>query len=120
MIEDLIKNNRSCRRFLQTEEVPVDTLRWLVNLARVSASAANLQPLKYILSNEPHRNEIIFSCLAWAAYLKDWPGPRKESGRQPTSLWWAIITSVRASAPTWGSRPRASFWGPGSEAWPGA
>ena len=61
MIEDLIKSNRSCRRFLQKEAVPVDTLRWLVNLARLSASAANLQPLKYILSNEPHKNEIIFS-----------------------------------------------------------
>ena len=75
MIEDLIKSNRSCRRFLQKEAVPVDSLKWLVNLARLSASAANLQPLKYILSNEPQKNEMIFSCLAWAAYLKDWPGP---------------------------------------------
>jgi nitroreductase len=83
MIEDLIKSNRSCRRFLQKEAVPVDTLRWLVNLARLSASSANLQPLKYILSNEPHKNEIIFSCLAWAAYLKDWPGPPE--GERPAA-----------------------------------
>jgi nitroreductase len=83
MIEDLIKSNRSCRRFLQQEAVPVDTLRWLVNLARVSASAANLQPLKYILSNEPQKNESIFSCLKWAAYLKDWPGPPK--GERPSA-----------------------------------
>ena len=47
MIQDLITKNRSCRRFLQKEPVPVDTLRWLVNLARLSASSANLQPLKY-------------------------------------------------------------------------
>jgi nitroreductase len=83
MIEDLIKSNRSCRRFLQKEEVPVDTLRWLVNLARLSASSANLQPLKYILSNEPHKNEMIFSCLAWAGYLKDWPGPPE--GERPSA-----------------------------------
>ena len=83
MIEDLIKSNRSCRRFIQKEEVPVDTLRWLVNLARLSASSANLQPLKYILSNEPHRNEMIFSCLAWAAYLKNWPGPPE--GERPSA-----------------------------------
>jgi len=83
MIEDLIKKNRSCRRFLQKEAVPVDTLRWLVNLARVSASAGNLQPLKYILSNEPHKNELIFSCLAWAAYLKDWSGPPE--GERPSA-----------------------------------
>jgi nitroreductase len=83
MIEDLIKSNRSCRRFLQNEAVPVETLRWLVNLARLSASAANLQPLKYILSNEPQKNEIIFSCLAWAAYLKNWPGPSE--GERPSA-----------------------------------
>ena len=83
MIEDLIKKNRSCRRFLQKEAVPVETMRWLVNLARVSASAANLQPLKYILSNEPHKNELIFSCLTWAAYLKDWPGPPE--GERPSA-----------------------------------
>jgi nitroreductase len=45
MLEDLIKKNRSCRRFLQKEPVPVDTLRRLVNLARLSASSGNLQPL---------------------------------------------------------------------------
>jgi nitroreductase len=83
MIEDLIKSNRSCRRFLQKETVPVDTLRWLVNLARMSASAANLQPLKYILSNEPHKNVMIFPCLKWAAYLKDWPGPAE--GERPSA-----------------------------------
>lgn len=83
MIEDLIKSNRSCRRFFQNEAIPVDTLRRLVNLARLSASAGNLQPLKYILSNAPHKNEIIFSCLAWAAYLKDWPGPSE--GERPSA-----------------------------------
>lgn len=75
MIEKLITENRSCRRFFQQEQVSVDTLKGLVNLARLSASAANLQPLKYILSNDFHKNEMIFSCLAWAGYLKDWPGP---------------------------------------------
>ena len=83
MIEDLIKSNRSCRRFLPKATVPVDTLRWLVNLARMSASAANLQPLKYILAHEPHKNEKIFSCLKWAAYLKDWPGPPE--GERPSA-----------------------------------
>ena len=54
-----------------------------MNLARLSASTANLQPLKYILSNIPHKNEMIFSCLAWAAYLKDWPGPPE--GERPSA-----------------------------------
>ncbi len=44
-------------------------------MARLSASGANIQPLKYILSSEPEKNELIFRNLAWAAYLKNWPGP---------------------------------------------
>ncbi|MEW6261105.1 MAG: nitroreductase family protein [Thermodesulfobacteriota bacterium] len=75
MIEELIIKNRSCRRFYQSKTIGKDTLIDLINLARLSASAANLQPLKYIVSNDPERNAQIFSCLAWAAYLKDWDGP---------------------------------------------
>jgi nitroreductase len=96
MIENLIIKNRSCRRFFQKELVPVDTLRKLVNLARLSASAANLQPLKYILSNDPGKNEMIFSCLAWAGYLKDWPGP-PEGERPPAYL---IVVGDTAIAKT--------------------
>jgi nitroreductase len=83
MLEDLITRNRSCRRFFQQEVIPLDTLQWLVNLARLSASAANLQPLKYILSNDPQENEMIFSCLAWAGYLKAWVGPPE--GERPSA-----------------------------------
>lgn len=83
MIEELIKQNRSFRRFYQDEPVSLDTLKWLVNLARLSASAANLQPLKYFPANDPAKNAAIFSCLAWAGYLKDWPGPRE--GERPAA-----------------------------------
>jgi nitroreductase len=83
MIEELIRGNRSFRRFYQDEAISLDTLRELVNLARLSASAANLQPLKYILAQEAAKNAAIFSCLAWAGYLKDWPGP--EEGERPAA-----------------------------------
>jgi len=73
MIEELITGNRSYRRFYENESISLETLKWLVNLARLSASGANLQPLKYILSNDPAKNADIFSCLAWAGYLQDWP-----------------------------------------------
>jgi len=75
MIRDLILSNRSCRRFEESFAVERETLEELVDLARLSASAANLQPLKYILSCEPPKNARIFPHLAWATYLKDWPGP---------------------------------------------
>jgi nitroreductase len=96
MIEDLIKRNRSCRRFFQEEAIPLETLKWLVNLARLSASAANLQPLKYILSNDPKKNGMIFSCLAWAGYLKQWVGPPE--GERPSA--YIIVVGDRDIAKT--------------------
>jgi nitroreductase len=58
-------------------------LEGLVELARLSPSAANRQPLKYILSCDRETNDLIFPCLAWAGYLKDWSGP--QAGEQPTA-----------------------------------
>jgi len=83
MIADLIKANRSCRRFAEDHPVDLHTLEELVDLARLSASGANLQPLKYILSCEPALNVLIFKCLGWAAYLKDWAGP--QPGERPAA-----------------------------------
>ncbi len=81
MIAELVKGNRSYRRFYEETPVSRETLTGLVNLARMSASAANLQPLKYLLSCEPEQNAAVFSCLAWAGYLKNWPGPAE--GERP-------------------------------------
>ena len=83
MISDLIKANRSCRRFYENQTVELEILKELVDLARLCASAANFQPLKYILACRPETNAEIFSCLAWAGYLKDWPGP--EPGERPAA-----------------------------------
>ena len=82
-ITDLVRDNRSCRRFHQNHKVALETLKELVNLSRISASGANLQPLKYILSCDSKTNADIFSALAWAGYLKDWPGPAE--GERPTA-----------------------------------
>lgn len=91
MIRELIEKTRSCRRFYQDQAVSLQTLKQLVDLARLSASAANLQPLRYILSNEPDKNERIFSCTAWAGYLQNWSGP--EEGERPPA--YIIILADR-------------------------
>ncbi|MCK5542867.1 MAG: nitroreductase family protein [Desulfobacterales bacterium] len=72
---ELVKNNRSCRRFDYSVKVDQKMLAELVDLARMSASAGNMQPLKYVLSADEQKNKEIFSCLKWAAYLTDWKGP---------------------------------------------
>lgn len=94
MLEDLIRKNRSCRRFIQNRSVSLNDLNELVNLGRLSASGANLQPLKYILSTRPEKNTEIFSCLAWAAYLKDWPGP--VDGERPSAYIIVLVDSAIA------------------------
>ena len=83
MIRDLIIQNRTCRRFHQEVAIELETLRGLVDLARLSASGANRQPLKYVLSCDPQRNALIFSHLGWAGYLRDWPGPPE--GERPSA-----------------------------------
>ncbi len=83
MIGDLVKKTRSCRRFKENRPIDPDTLASLVDLGRLSASAANRQPLKYITSCDPSVNAQIFQCLAWAAYLKDWKGPAE--GERPSA-----------------------------------
>jgi nitroreductase len=72
---DLVSRCRSYRRFDQTVPVTEEGLLDLIALARVAASAANKQPLKYVLSCAPDANQRIFETLAWAGYLTDWPGP---------------------------------------------
>jgi len=97
MISELVKENRSCRRFYEDQAVAPETLKEFVNLARMSASGANLQPLKYILSCDPRKNAEIFSCLAWAGYLKDWPGPAE--GERPAAYIVVLgDTSISESA----------------------
>ena len=83
MIRDLVLRNRTCRRFHEDEVVDLETLRELVDLARLSASGANMQPLKYLVSCEPRTNALIFPHLGWAGHLKDWHGPAE--GERPAA-----------------------------------
>jgi len=81
--KDLVSNNRSYRRFYEQVRISRQVLLELVELAIVSPSAANLQPLKYILSYDTQKNALIFPHLAWAGYLKNWHGPSE--GERPSA-----------------------------------
>lgn len=71
----LVGRTRTFRRFYEDRKIGRAALLKLVNLARLSASAGNRQTLKFMVAHDPRRNALIFPCLAWAGYLKDWPGP---------------------------------------------
>ncbi len=83
MLKELVLANRSFRRFHEEFAVGKATLRELVDLARLSASGGNIQPLKYILSSDPETNAAIFPHMVWAGYLADWPGPAE--GERPSA-----------------------------------
>jgi nitroreductase len=93
-IKDLLLRSRSFRRFHEDQPMEENLLRDLVDLTRLCPSAANRQPLKYLLSCDPARNALIFAHLRWAAALKDWPGPAE--GERPTG-YIIILGDTRIS-----------------------
>ncbi|MEN6482325.1 MAG: nitroreductase family protein [Anaerolineaceae bacterium] len=77
MIKELVKKNRSYRRFKGNIPIDRETLVELVDLARFVASARNLQPLRYFVSCDAQTNAMIFPCLTWPVY-GDWTQPSDE------------------------------------------
>ena len=80
---ELLKKDRSYRRFDESYKIEHDILKSLVGLTRYCASGRNLQPLKYYIVNESEKCNQIFPLLKWAGYLTDWDGPEK--GERPTA-----------------------------------
>ncbi len=96
-LEELVKITRSCRRFYQNMPVTRNTLENFIDLARLSASAANKQPLRYAISCEPERNSLIYPTLSWAGYLTEWPGPVE--GERPAAYIVVLVDQdISASA----------------------
>ena len=81
-LKELIFKTRSYRRFDESHKIDAGTIESLIDLARLSASGANKQPLKYLYFNTTKDCEKIFPYLAWAGYLTDWSGP--DRGERPT------------------------------------
>jgi nitroreductase len=95
MLHELIVKNRSYRRFYQEIEITEKLLLSWVNLARLSASGRNAQPIKYILSFKAEKNALIFPSLAWAAFLTHWDGP--EEGERPSAYLIQLLDTTIAN-----------------------
>ncbi len=81
--EDLVRACRSYRRFRADEPLGRGFLLALVDIARKCASAANRQPLRYAIVDEPAAAAELFGGLRWAAALKEWSGPVE--GERPSA-----------------------------------
>ncbi len=83
MLKDLVKNNRSYRKFNSERKISNSELLELIDLARITASSKNKQPLKYKIVSESKDLDFVFEQLSWAWYLKEWKGPLKNE--RPTA-----------------------------------
>jgi nitroreductase len=80
-LTELLTRNRSYRRFQEDQPLDEPTLRGLVEKTRLCPSSANRQPLKFLIAHWPEDRAKVFPHLAWAAALRDWPGPAE--GQRP-------------------------------------
>lgn len=93
-MKELLKKNRSYRRFYQDSRIPAGELRDWVDNARYCPSGGNLQALRFRIVTEPEECEKVFAALHWAAALPDWDGPAE--GERP-SAYILIVHDLRIS-----------------------
>jgi len=85
-VYDAALSRRSIRRF-QQKPIPLETLKKVVNAARLAPSAANLQPLEFVAVTDKELCAKIFDTIGWAAYLK----PRWRPGESERPVAYVII-----------------------------
>lgn len=84
---EAIRKRRTIRRFLQ-KVIPFDTLKELVDAARLAPSGGNLQPWEFLVVDDKSLLEPVFSTLAWAAYLG--PEGKPKEGEKPVAYIIAL------------------------------
>ena len=89
MVSELIKENRSYRRFDANKKISRDELVSMIEAARYCASAANRQLLRFVPIADSETCDKIFENIRLAGYLRDWGGP--EISERPVA-YIAIMT----------------------------
>ena len=82
-VKDLVIKARSYRNYDSGYEISMETLRELVDVARLTSSTINKQPLKFFLSCDEETNKKVFSVTKWAGSLKNVKLPFE--GNEPTA-----------------------------------
>jgi nitroreductase len=79
---EVVAERRTIRRF-KPEPLTRDLLERLVDVGRLAPSAANLQPLEFIVADDAALKAEIFPCLKWAAYIA--PEGNPQPGEEPAA-----------------------------------
>ena len=89
-VYDLAVERRTIRRF-KPDPVPRELLERMVNAARLAPSAANVQPLEFVVVEDTARKAEVFPALKWAAYIAPAgdPGP----GEEPAAYVVVLVNS---------------------------
>ncbi len=95
-LHDLILKRRTIRRFKQ-EKIVTEVLKSLVDSARLAPSAMNMQPLEYIIVQEPDVVNKVFQNTRWAGYLPDDTG-RPAPNEQPVAYIAVLVNKSLKSA----------------------
>lgn len=88
---ELLKTRRTYRRFEQ-KEISQEIIDEILLAARLASSAANKQPLSYVVIRDREKVDKVFSYTRWAGYLPPEQGqPKKDE--QPT-LFIAVVENL--------------------------
>ncbi len=85
---ETIAGRRTIRRF-KPEPVARELLERLVDAGRLAPSAANVQPLEFVVVDGEGPRAEVFPCLKWAAYIS--PAGDPKPGEEPAAY---VITLV--------------------------
>ncbi|MCF7884901.1 MAG: nitroreductase family protein [Candidatus Marinimicrobia bacterium] len=89
---ELLKTRRSIRQFSQ-KELPREIIRACIDTARLSPSAANLQPLEYFYVDDNDKCDQIFPLLQWAAYIQ--PAGDPQPDQRPTAYLTVLLNQEK-------------------------
>jgi nitroreductase len=87
---EIIAVRRTIRQF-RPEPVRRELLEKLAEVARLAPSAANLQPLEFIVVDDEGMCAEIFPCLKWAAYIA--PEGNPKPGQEPAAYIVTLVNS---------------------------
>jgi len=94
-MQHAIMSRRTIRKY-QQKPISRDVLEQLIAAARLAPSASNLQPLAYLVIDDPAMLEPVFRLVRWAGYIAPHGNPR--DGEKPVAYLVVLAdTSIRAS-----------------------